>query len=173
MKKICAIVMMLALLVAGPVFAVDTMALSSLSMSPAADGRGWGNSLLIGITITAAEAGTLTSRTIDETSIPARDLYNFWEVGYVIADAWLKNSATDDHDTAATVTITGELGNVLIGLGDGDDDTLTSLTTASGVARLVIARVSSQRAVTSKPTIAVSSTGDSATVKTLYLLLRK
>ena len=169
MKKIRAIVMMLVLLVAGPVFAVDTMALSSISMSPAPGGRGCGDSLEIILLCTAAADGTFTSRTIDETILPARDRYNFWEVGYRLVDAWAVNDGTTYAGSGA-VTITSG-GRQLVGT--AATDTLTLSTSASGVAYLTIARVSGQRELKAAPTIAVSDTGSAANIFTLHLVFAK
>ena len=165
MKKI--ILVLICLLVAGPCFAASSMVVQKAELSHST------NTLLIKILCTAHTDGLFDDKKLDDAIISAGMPRNYWEMGYVIADAWMVNSSTNDHTNAAVVTITDQNGPVLVGLGDGDDDTLTLSQAASGVARLVINRVSSQRTITSPPVISIADTGASATVQTLYLLLRK
>lgn len=160
MKRFIALAALIALVFASAdVWAASSMVPRKVMETP--------NSLVIAIDCVAVAAGTFTDFVLTDEHIG----YRYWEMEYRITDAWLVNSATDDHGLAAVVTITDATGRVLIGLGDGEDDTLTSLTSASGIARLVINRVSSQRKITSKITIGISDTGAAATVKTLYLQL--
>jgi hypothetical protein len=169
MKKICAIVIMLVLLIAGPLFAADTIAVSSTSMSPAAGGKGWGSSFQIVLLCTAAADGTFTSRDITIANIPAKDRYAYYENGYYLLDAWAVNDATT-YPGSGAVTITSG-GRQLVGTTAGD--TLTLSTSASGVAYLSASRGASQRAVTGALNIAVTDTGSAANIFTLYLVLGK
>ena len=165
MKKI--LFVLICLLVAGPCFAASSMVVQRADLSHSQ------NMLLIKILCTAHTDGLFDNKVLDDALISAGMPKYYYEMGYVIGDAWVVNSSTNDHTNAAVVTITDQSGAVLIGLGDGDDDTLTLSTAASGIARLVINSPSSQRTITSPPTIAIADTGASATVQTLYLLLRK
>ena len=136
-------------------FAQDTMPFT---------GRGDGNVVLVTAVCTAAADGTFTSRTIT-TELG----FAYENSGYYLLDAWAKNSATDDHTNAAVVTITDATGRQLIGATVGD--TLTLSQTASAIAYASMSRGASQRAVTSRLTIAIADTGSTATVQTLYLVL--
>jgi ribosomal protein S11 len=125
------------------------------------------NVRVIRVICTADSDGTFTSFQLDETGYTKE----YQKQGYALAHAWAVNSATNDHTNAAVVTITDETGQVIIGAASGD--TLTLSTAASGIALMVADRASAQRSVTSKLTIAIADTGSTATVQTLYLLLRK
>ena len=126
-----------------------------------------GGFLLIKAVCTAEADGTFANTQITAAHVG----FDYWKSGYVLAHAWVVNSATNDHTNAAVVTITDETTQVIVGAAVGD--TLTLSQAASGIAYLVIDRPSSQRAITSKLTIAIADTGGSATVQTMYILLRK
>jgi hypothetical protein len=163
MKKI-----LLALLLISLVFSSQVLAADSL-MTPQA----WygnpvkDNMIVIKVTLLAASDGTFTPYQIVDTISTEK----YWQGKYKIVHAWVVNSATDDHTNAATVTITDETTQQLIGATAGD--TLTLSTAASGVAYLLIDRGSGQRAVTSKLTITIGDTGSTATLQTLYLVLAR
>jgi len=120
---------------------------------------------IISIVCTAHTDGTFNNYTLsDSNSIP------YYQEGFFLADVFSVNSATDDH-TSGAVTITDASTRQLIGTTAGD--TLTLSTAASGVGYLSVTRGVSQRSVSSPLVIAVSDTGSTAVVFTLYLVLVK
>lgn len=157
MKKILSIVLALVL------FAVPAFAASSMTpnlkyyQSKTTDQR------VISVVCTAHTDGTFTDYNLADTNWTP-----YFEEGYYIGHMWAVNSATDDH-TSGAVTITDATTQQLIGSTAGD--TLTLSTAASGVAYLSASRGATQRPVTSQLTIAVSDTGSTAVVFTLYILL--
>jgi hypothetical protein len=148
----------------------NAMAASSIVYTPIGQSDK-GGFLLIKAVCTAHTDGEFTNTTATQQISSAHVGFEYWKVGYVLAHAWAINSATDDHTNAAIVTITDETGQVIVGAAVGD--TLTLSQSASGIAYMVIDRPSSQRAVTSKLTVSIDDTGSTATVQTIYLLLRK
>jgi hypothetical protein len=133
-----------------------------------------GTMILLKLTCTADSTdGTFVSTALSSSVITYKTKFGTWyyDSGYVLAHAWVVNSATDDHTNASVVTITDATGQVIVGAAVGD--TLTLSTAASGIAYLVVDRGSAQRAVTSALTIAIADTGSTATVQTIYLLLQR
>lgn len=177
MKKVWLVLVVCVLLVAGPVFAADTMALSSVSSSPTETGKGWGNSLEIVLLCTAAANGTFTSRTIDETVIPARNQFNYWEAGYYLLDAWAVNDVTTYAGSGAVTVTSGD--RQIIGTASGDTLTLSTAAynsaTGAGVGYLSAARGASQRKLsgTGAPVVSVSDTGDASNIFKLHLVFGK
>jgi len=169
MKKLVTLllvsVFMICFLVAGPCFAASSMVVTQSMLSHN------GNAVLLKVVCTAHTDGTFDNKEINEAAASAGMARDYWKMGYTLSHAWAVNSATDDHTNAAVVTITDETGQVIIGAASGD--TLTLSQTASAKALMVADRASAQRSVTSKLTIAIADTGSTATVQTLYLLLRK
>jgi hypothetical protein len=131
-----------------------------------------GSRVVLKLTCTAHTDGTFDNKTLDSSVITAKTKFGtyYYDTGYYIGDVYAVNSATDDH-TSGAVTITDETTRQLMGSSAGD--TLTLSTTASGVGYLSVTRGATQRSVNSPLVIAVSDTGSTAVVFTLYIELVK
>jgi len=162
MKRTILAILLITLVFTSSVFAASSMVVGTVLKYPSSDRP---IRMVVPITCTAHTDGTFDVKQLTTAEIGL----SYHKQAFSITDAWVVNSATDDHTNAAVVTITDTTGKVLVGLGDGADDTLTLLQSASGVARIVLNRNSSQRAVTHLLNIAIADTGGSATVQTLYL----
>jgi hypothetical protein len=174
MKRIF-LVFAILILMAGNVFAAASIVAATDTIGGVKFASPDGSMVLLKLTATAHTDGEFSAvtHTLSNSVITYKTKFGTWyyDSGYVLAHAWVVNSATDDHTNAAVVTITDATGQVIVGAAVGD--TLALSTAASGIAYLVIDRASSQRAVTSALTIAIADTGSTATVQTIYLLLRK
>ena len=131
-----------------------------------------GKILVLKLTCTAHTDGNFDNKTLDSSVITALTKFAayYYDSGYYLADVYAINSATDDH-TSGAVTITDASTRQLVGTTAGD--TLTLSTAASGIAHLSASRGVAQRSVSSPLVIAVSDTGSTAVVFTLYLVLVK
>lgn len=159
MKLLKTLVVVFILLVSVNVFAASSIVLAP----PVYESQDKGQ-VVIALTCTAHTDGTFDNKALTEAIVGLP----YFIRGYYIGHVWAVNSATDDH-TSGAVTITDATTQQLVGATAGD--TLTLSTAASGVAYLSSARSASQRPVTSQLTIAVSDTGSTAVVFTLYILL--
>jgi hypothetical protein len=168
MKKMLVLIVLALVLSAPAAYAASSIVPSLYSISKD------GTLLVVKLVCTAHTDGAFDPKQITNAEIIPTGSYlpvEYQNMGYVLAHAWSVNSATDDHTNAAVVTVTDETGQVIVGAAVGD--TLTLSQAASGITYLVVVRGSSQRAVTSKLTVAIADTGSTATVQTLYLLLRR
>ena len=160
MKRICLVVAVLVLM------AVNAFAASSIVLVPPVYESQDKGQLIIPLLCTAHTDGTFDNKVLTNAVVG----FDYFAKGYYLGHAYAVNSATDDH-TSGAVTITDSTTQQIVGSTVGD--TLTLSTTASGVGYLSASRGASQRPVAYPLTIAVSDTGSTAVVFTLYLVLVK
>ena len=178
MKKNLIGILALLLVFSSSVFAASSMTPSVLQATGGVANPEWPDRIVISIAMVSDTDGTFTSTQITAAHIPSRRLGNkpsidYWDAGYRLVDARLVNGAASYPDTAGAVTITDEYGRQLVGA--TCLDTLAASTSASGIGYLLINRVSSQRDITSKLTVAMGDTqsGTATTINTLQLVFGK